>query len=158
VLGRLEALAVVIEGELAAGRAAHVRALAAGDADGLADVSAAFERMGADLLAAEAAAQAAVALRRRGEARRATATERRMEGLRERCEGAVTPALQAVGVRAPLTRSERRVALMAAEGRSNSEIAGVLCVSVRTVENHLRNAYDKLGIHGRAELAGALPT
>ena len=98
VLGRLEDLAAGIEGDLAAGRAAHVRALAAGDADGLAEVSAAFERMGADLLAAEAAAQAALALRRRGEARRATATERRMEGLRERCEGALTPALQAVGV------------------------------------------------------------
>src|SRR5205807_1590041 len=57
VLDRLEALAVTIEGELAVGRAAHVRALAAGDADELAEVSAAFERMGADLLAAEAAAQ-----------------------------------------------------------------------------------------------------
>jgi len=45
---------------------------------------------------------------------------------------------------------------MAAEGRSNSEIAGVLCVSVRTVENHLRATYEKLGIHGRVELSGAL--
>jgi DNA-binding CsgD family transcriptional regulator len=48
------------------------------------------------------------------------------------------------------------VARLAATGRSNREIAEELVVSVRTVENHLQRAYDKLGISGRDELAAAL--
>jgi DNA-binding CsgD family transcriptional regulator len=51
-----------------------------------------------------------------------------------------------------LTAAERRVAAMAAEGRTNRDIAQALFVSVKTVEGHLRNAYAKLGIEGRAGL------
>ncbi|TDT97666.1 regulatory LuxR family protein [Streptomyces sp. 846.5] len=52
-----------------------------------------------------------------------------------------------------LTESERRVAALAAEGRSNREIAEILFVALRTVELHLTNAYRKLGISRRSELA-----
>ncbi|WP_158102639.1 helix-turn-helix transcriptional regulator [Lentzea kentuckyensis] len=52
-----------------------------------------------------------------------------------------------------LTTGERRVALLAANGLTNREIAEKLHVTVRTVENHLSNAYRKLGAHTRAELA-----
>lgn len=55
-----------------------------------------------------------------------------------------------------LTASERRVALLAAEGHSNVEIAQALFVTRKTVEAHLSHAYGKLGISSRAELAGAL--
>lgn len=55
-----------------------------------------------------------------------------------------------------LTGSEQRVATMAAEGRTNREIAEVLFVTVRTVESHLSNVYRKLGVGVRAELAAAL--
>ncbi|SDM50863.1 helix-turn-helix transcriptional regulator [Allokutzneria albata] len=55
-----------------------------------------------------------------------------------------------------LTGSERRVAVMAAEGNSNREIAESLFVTVRTVEVHLTNVYRKLGLSRRAELPGAL--
>ncbi|TQK50152.1 AAA ATPase-like protein [Streptomyces sp. SLBN-118] len=55
-----------------------------------------------------------------------------------------------------LTRSERRVADLAAEGLTNKEIAARLFVGLRTVEVHLSNAYHKLGISGRAGLADAL--
>src|SRR5579884_1156034 len=57
---------------------------------------------------------------------------------------------------ASLTPSERRIALLAAEGRSNREIAGTLFVTPKTVEYHLRNAYRKLGIATGRELARAL--
>jgi DNA-binding CsgD family transcriptional regulator len=55
-----------------------------------------------------------------------------------------------------LTPSERRIAGLAAEGRQNREIAEALFVTTSTVEFHLRHAYRKLGIRGRAELAVAL--
>jgi DNA-binding CsgD family transcriptional regulator len=55
-----------------------------------------------------------------------------------------------------LTASERRVAQMAAEGRSNRDIAQSLFVTTRTVEQHLYKTYKKLGIDSRRALAGAL--
>jgi DNA-binding CsgD family transcriptional regulator len=55
-----------------------------------------------------------------------------------------------------LTASERRVARMAAEGKSNPEIAQELFLTRRTVETHLTHAYQKLGIGSREELAAAL--
>jgi DNA-binding CsgD family transcriptional regulator len=55
-----------------------------------------------------------------------------------------------------LTVSERRVAELAAEGRSNPEIAQALFVTRKTVETHLGHVYRKLDISGRGELAEAL--
>jgi DNA-binding CsgD family transcriptional regulator len=55
-----------------------------------------------------------------------------------------------------LTTNERRVAAMAADGRSNREIAQALYVSHKTVEKHLTAAYRKLGISAREQLPGAL--
>jgi DNA-binding CsgD family transcriptional regulator len=55
-----------------------------------------------------------------------------------------------------LTPSELRVARMAAEGRTNREVAQALFVTPKAVEYHLANAYRKLGIGARAELAGVL--
>jgi DNA-binding CsgD family transcriptional regulator len=156
VVGRLTELAGVIAGELAAGRAAHALALAERDAGGLEAVSTTFERLGADLLAAEAAADAAVAWRRRGDQRNATATERRAGWLASRCDGADTPALRAGEARARLTPAEWEAAQLAATGQSNKQIAERLVVSVRTIENRLQHVYGKLGISSRAELAEAL--
>jgi DNA-binding CsgD family transcriptional regulator len=55
-----------------------------------------------------------------------------------------------------LTASERRVAELAAEGRSNPEIAQTLFVTRKTVETHLGHVYRKLHISGRAELTRAM--
>ena len=57
---------------------------------------------------------------------------------------------------AALTASERRVAGLAADGRTNKDIAQMLYVTPKTVEVHLSNSYRKLGIRSRRELAGAL--
>jgi len=51
-----------------------------------------------------------------------------------------------------LTRREREVALLAAEGHAAREIAERLFISVRTVETHLANVYPKLGVRSKLEL------
>ena len=58
--------------------------------------------------------------------------------------------------REALTPSERRVGAMAADGMTNREIAQALFVTVKAVEWHLSNAYRKLEIRSRGELALAL--
>lgn len=47
-----------------------------------------------------------------------------------------------------LTATESRMAVLAASGRSNREIAQELCVTLKTVEGTLMRAYAKLGISG----------
>ncbi len=55
-----------------------------------------------------------------------------------------------------LTPSELRVCELALQGLTNRQIAQALFVSTKTVEFHLRNAYTKLRIRSRRELAPAL--
>jgi DNA-binding CsgD family transcriptional regulator len=57
---------------------------------------------------------------------------------------------------AVLTSQELVVARLAAAGRTNREIASELVVSLKTVEYHLRNAFQKLGIARRRQLAARL--
>lgn len=54
---------------------------------------------------------------------------------------------------AALTETERRIAVLIAEGRSNPEIARALFMSRKTVEAHLTSIYRKTGTTTRAELA-----
>jgi DNA-binding CsgD family transcriptional regulator len=55
-----------------------------------------------------------------------------------------------------LTPTERRVAELATEGMTNAQIAQALFVTSKTIETHLANAYRKLGIDSRRDLAAAL--
>jgi DNA-binding CsgD family transcriptional regulator len=55
-----------------------------------------------------------------------------------------------------LTAAELRVALMAADGMTNREVAQALFLAVRTVETHLTHVYKKLEIESRDRLAQAL--
>jgi DNA-binding CsgD family transcriptional regulator len=65
--------------------------------------------------------------------------------------------LARVGLRAPasdsLTETERRVAMLAATGRTVRHIGDELFISPKTVEANLTRVYRKLGLSGRAELA-----
>jgi DNA-binding NarL/FixJ family response regulator len=50
-----------------------------------------------------------------------------------------------------LTTQERKVLALVASGRRNAKIALELCISTRTVENHLYRIFDKLGVSSRLE-------
>jgi DNA-binding NarL/FixJ family response regulator len=156
VISQLSQLESHIEGELVRARSSHVRALASNDVEGLEDVAVAFESMGAFLLARDALADASAAWRQSGEGKLAVIATRRMKLLARRCEGAVTPAFNSAEALSRLTQAELEVARSAAAGSSSKTIAENSCRSVRTVENLLQRAYEKLGISSRAQVADAL--
>jgi DNA-binding NarL/FixJ family response regulator len=54
---------------------------------------------------------------------------------------------------APLTRREREVVRLVADGRSNDEIGVALGIATKTVEGHLRRLFERLGAASRTELA-----
>lgn len=96
-------------------------------------------------------------LRRALEVGSACSAEALVERARAELRAAgVRPRREALGGVESLTPSERRVAGMAAEELTNREIAQALFVTPKTVEVHLSNAYRKLEIRSRRELAGAL--
>jgi ATP/maltotriose-dependent transcriptional regulator MalT len=156
VADRLTLLATQVDGPRAPAAAAHAAALAADDGAALHAASVQLEQMGALLLAADAAAQAATTYtrhNRRGSAHTATTRAHR---LAQACDGARTPALTTITTPLPLTDRERELVTLAAGGLSNRDIAQRLVVSVRTVENHLYHACAKLGASGRTELTTLL--
>jgi DNA-binding CsgD family transcriptional regulator len=57
------------------------------------------------------------------------------------------------GTGAQLTAQELAIARLVADGISNRQAAEKLSLSVRTVEYHLRNVFQKLGLRSRTELA-----
>ena len=133
------------------------QATAARDGDGieLLEVANAFERIGARILAAEAAAQAGVALaagtsvdaRRRAEAYAAR--------LVRACGANGLTAVSTMHLSA-LTAREQEAARLVARGLTNAEIAARMSLSVRTVESYIYRATTKLGVNDRSALAGLL--
>lgn len=151
----------------------RVAGLTAGGADGEAllrravDVAATGE---SPLEQARALAALGGALRRAGRRREARGPLREALDRAMRCgapavarraheelvaSGAQPRRLRTTGT-AALTHAERRVATMAAAGQTNRTLAQALFVSEKTIETHLGNAYRKLGIRARSQLADAL--
>jgi DNA-binding NarL/FixJ family response regulator len=157
----------------AIGIAQRAVALVAKDATSLATLEqavASLSQSGAALDLAVAATDLAAAQRRAGLKSDARKTAARAQELAVAC-GAAAVARRAreealaTGLRPrrvalkgvdSLTPSELRVAQRAAEGLTNREIAEDLFVTTKTVEMHLANAYAKLGIRSRTQLAEAL--
>lgn len=149
-LNRLAAL-----GPRATVAGAHARAWAEADGQALLEAADLWARLGDLVAAGDAAAQAAEVhrrQRRRGSALTAAALAERWAGR----SGARTPALAAAAHPLPLTVREREIAVLAARGLSNKQIAERLTVSVRTVEGHLYRSSRKLGVSERTALADVL--
>jgi DNA-binding CsgD family transcriptional regulator len=109
-------------------------------------------------------------LRRAGQRRRAAdllgAAQQRFVALdaapySQRCRtelaaSGLTPVSRTGPDRVGLTSQELVVSRLAAQGRSNREIADELVVSIKTIEYHLRNAFAKLDVTSRRQLAARL--
>jgi DNA-binding CsgD family transcriptional regulator len=80
----------------------------------------------------------------------------RPHGRAGRRDGVARPRRLAQTGASSLTPGERRVAQLAANGLTNKQIAQALFVTTRTVEMNLGNAYRKLDISSRDELAPKL--
>ena len=152
----LARLAGRIDGPFAGTAAAHASALAAGDGAALLEVAERFAAADALLVATEAAHAGAAAHRAAGRLSSARAAAARAALWLTACEGARPPTLVAAPDAVGLTPREREIALLAAAGASSRDIAGRLVLSVRTVDNHLQNAYRKLGVSRRQDLARVL--
>lgn len=148
----MKRIAKQTDSALVATRLLHVAGLANNSADALQQASETFEALDAHLLAGEAAASAAKVLKHHGSTRAAEAWMRRATALLRLQNGPINPVLRHRPA-ADLTASEADTARLAAQGLSNAEIAQMLSLSIRTVENRLQRVYVKLGVNGRRELA-----
>lgn len=57
-----------------------------------------------------------------------------------------------------LTNRETEVVRLVSAGMTNPEVACELEISIRTVQNHLRSVYEKVGVHNRTSLLYQLAT
>ncbi|MFD3330519.1 response regulator transcription factor [Streptomyces sp. NPDC058701] len=156
VSDRLTALATVCDGDLMPARVRMSASLARQNGDGLMEAAKQFKAVGADLMAAEAAAAAAGAWRRCGEPRKAAAATQRAAVWAAQCENARTPLLDTHATMALLTPREREVAVLAATGHPSKDIAAHMQLSARTVDNHLQRVYAKFGLTTRRDLSSVL--
>ena len=155
---RVAELAALTDSGLVAVLADHAQALVSRDAAALLEVSERFAAMTAWWQAAETAAVAAGIFESQDQPRAAKAAARTAANFAGRCEGTPRSAGTGQSGSASLTKREREIAILAADGWSTREIAEKVYLSARTVENHLYRAYVKLGVTDRAGLAAALGT
>ncbi|WP_231983651.1 helix-turn-helix transcriptional regulator, partial [Mycobacterium sp. E2733] len=149
---RLKNLASTLNTAKAEAVANHARALARHDGDLLDAAAREFADLGALVIAADAAAQAAAEHARRGERGKEIESSTWAYRLAGQC-GLRTPAFEAAARPLPFSGRERQIAMLVVAGLSNRQIADRLFISVRTVEGHLYRIFAKLGITNRDQLA-----
>jgi DNA-binding CsgD family transcriptional regulator len=179
LLGRADQARELVESELklteafgapgAIGRALMALGTIRGPERGLEALEAAVERLESSQAAldrARALVEFGAALRRSGRRRDAREPLRHGLDLAQRCgaDGLVArakdeakiagakPRRTAVSGVDSLTERERQVAVLAARGMSNRQIADSLVVTLKTVEWHLGNSFRKLDVDSRAKL------
>ncbi len=146
----------VVEGSLGEAVGLHTRAVLSKSGMDLERAASSFTEIGFSLMASELWAAASAAYGREALHARSTKAAKRSYELAGLCEGAKIRPAAPPGEVEPLSRRQREVALLAAQGATNAEIASTLSVSVRTVESHLYAAFAKLGLTARDELRAAL--
>jgi DNA-binding CsgD family transcriptional regulator len=137
--------------------AQHAAGLADDAAARLGEAATQFAAIGMQLVAAEAALQASTLYAAAGYPARSREYLTRTRFSLSRCEATLTPALMTADVEAAaLTDREQEIAMIAARGLTNVQIAEQLSISVRTVESHLYRAMTKMGAGRRAQLGELL--
>ena len=149
----------------------HARAIdyAAASADRAEQVGAPLEAALSRTLAGRALAEAGESDRAVGELQRAAAAfeacgasryrdsaERELGRLGHRPHRRTRPGTSDGAGIESLTERELEVAMLVVDRRTNREIAGKLFLSEKTVETHLRNIFNKMGVDGRVALARAV--
>ncbi len=139
------------QGPLAHLMAAVASATRRKDAEALLDAAEMAYGMELDAVEARCAALALDFARDHSESAAAGRAQTRLDRLTR-----ILPTLPLIPqVPAPvLTERERQIAVMAASGASNRDIADAVGVSVRTVEGHLYQVFMKLGVSSRGGLDG----
>ncbi|SDR98594.1 helix-turn-helix transcriptional regulator [Microlunatus soli] len=151
---RIANLSAVTQGPLLESFVEHAAALSDHDPGRLAKLAASLDRSGMLLLAGDSAVSAIAADDSDLPTPDAVAARQLVRRLSAEAQLAVPgwwrPAPEFPG--AALTHREREIMNAVIAGRTSAEVAGALCLSRRTVENHLQHIYTKLGISSRAEL------
>lgn len=154
VAQRVAQVAAGVEGPWAAGIAHYADAVHRKDGHALAQAGEALSQAGILGFAQLALTKSAVMLGDTGAHKEALKVRKGLRKLAASLgpggKGGDTAAEQ------PLTKRERQVAILAASGMTDREIADQLTLALRTVEGHLYRTYSKLGISGRDDLADAL--
>jgi DNA-binding CsgD family transcriptional regulator/tetratricopeptide (TPR) repeat protein len=142
----------VVEGALGEVVGLHAQAVHSKRGTDLEVAASSFADVNHLLVASELWAEASTAYRCEGLQARSTKAAKKSHDLAGLCEGGRIRPLTLPDEVEPLSRRQREVALHAAQGATNVEIARSLSLSVRTVESHLYAAFAKLGLTDREEL------
>ncbi len=153
---RAQATSHVVDGALGETVGLHAKAAVSGRGIDLELAASLFTRLNFSLVASELWAASSAAYTCEGLQARSTKAAKRGHETAAFCEGATIRSAAWADQVEPLSRRQREVALLAAEGATNAEIADVLSLSVRTVESHLYAVFAKLGLTARDELSSAL--
>ena len=154
----LEAGPTEVDGAFLPAVVRAIRSLVGNDAGATAAVADELHAAGFRVLAAEVATRAwEQAQATMNDTRAVAQFGRRAHELREAIEDFATPVLTtSTRPEVSLSRREREIATLVAEGRTSREVADELIIGVRTVESHLARIYAKLGVRSRSELSQAL--